>query len=75
LTFGKAESDLSDTNKREELDAVIKEARAQLLKSLLLLPNIPDDDPRIASLDPPFKVQLRKMSKEMLIEEEVRRRK
>ena len=70
-----AESELSDPKKREELDAIIKEARTQLLKSLLLPTNIPDDDHRLMSLVPPFKVQLRQASKTTLIEEEVRRRK
>jgi DnaJ family protein C protein 8 len=70
-----AESELSDPKKREELDAVIKEARTQLLKSLSLPTSMPDDDPRIRSLAPPFKVQLRQASKTMLIEEEVQRRK
>jgi len=70
----KAESELSDPAKREELDAVIKEARTQLLRSLLLPPNIPDDDQRLKDLVPPFKVQLRQASKTTLIEEEVRRR-
>jgi len=70
----KSESDLSDPGKREELDAVIKEARTQLLRSLSLPTNISDDDHRLKDLDPPFKTQLRQTSKTVLIEEEVRRR-
>jgi len=34
----------------------------------------PDDHPRLKGLTPPFKAQLRAKSKELLIEEEVRRR-
>ncbi|KAF9644888.1 DnaJ-domain-containing protein [Thelephora ganbajun] len=71
----KAESELSDPKKREELDAVIKEARAQLLRSLSLPTSILDDDQTLKNLVPPFKTQLRQASKAMLIEEEVRRRK
>lgn len=70
----KAESELSDPGKREELDAIIKEARTQLLKSLSLPTNTPDDDQRLKELDPPYKTQLRQVSKTTLIEEEVRRR-
>jgi len=70
----KAESELSDPAKREELDAVIKEARTQLLKSLSFPTNIADDDQRLKDLAPPFKSQLRQASKNVLIEEEVRRR-
>ncbi|KAG1887005.1 DnaJ-domain-containing protein [Suillus subluteus] len=55
----KAESELSDTAKREALDATIAEARLQLLRRLV----------------PSFKVQLRAKVKDLLIEEEVRRRK
>ncbi|TDL25789.1 DnaJ-domain-containing protein [Rickenella mellea] len=71
----KAESELSETARREELDAVIKEARIQLLKSLSLPSSVKDDDPRLKTVKPPFKTQLRAKAKEMLIEEEVRRRK
>ena len=69
-----SESELSDPAKREELDAVIKEARTQLLKSLSLPASISDDDQRLQDLDPPFKSQLRQISKTVFIEEEVRRR-
>jgi DnaJ homolog subfamily C member 8 len=75
LLLSQAESELSDTKKREELDAVIKQARVQLLKSLSLPSSIADDDPRIASLNPPFKDRIRQVSKDLLIEEELRRRK
>ncbi|EIW57551.1 DnaJ-domain-containing protein [Trametes versicolor FP-101664 SS1] len=71
----KAESELSDKQKREELDAVIHQARAILLKALTLPLNTRDDDPRLKSLTPPWKQQLLTKAKEMLIDEEVRRRK
>ncbi|EIM91069.1 DnaJ-domain-containing protein [Stereum hirsutum FP-91666 SS1] len=71
----KAESELSDPAKREELDATISQARIQLLKSLSLPPSTTDDDPKLKDLKPPYKAQLRAKSKDMLIEEELRRRK
>ncbi|PFH52928.1 hypothetical protein AMATHDRAFT_138681 [Amanita thiersii Skay4041] len=71
----KAESELSDKAKREELDAVINQARILVLKSLQLPTSTPDGDPKLKNLDLPFKARLRTQSKELLIEEELRRRK
>jgi DnaJ family protein C protein 8 len=45
-----------------------------LLKGLSLPTSTPDDHPRLKGLTPPFKAQLRQKSKELLIEEEVQRR-
>jgi DnaJ family protein C protein 8 len=70
----KAESELGDTAKREELDAAINQARSILLKGLSLPTSTLDDHPRLKDLTPPFKTQLRQKSKEILIEEELRRR-
>ncbi|KAI0001472.1 DnaJ-domain-containing protein [Russula compacta] len=70
----KAEGELGDTAKREELDAAINQARLTLLKGLSLPTSTPDDHPRLKGLTPPFKAQLRQKSKEILIEEELRRR-
>ncbi|KAI0078798.1 DnaJ-domain-containing protein [Panus rudis PR-1116 ss-1] len=71
----KAESELSDEKKREELNAAIRQARIMLLRSLNLPTTLEDDDPRLKELSPPWKEQLRAQSKELLIDEEVRRRK
>jgi len=71
----KAESELSDKDKREEVDAVINQARTLLLKSLNLPTTIPPSDPRLKSLNPPWRQQLLAKAKELLIDEEVRRRK
>ncbi|GLB40319.1 putative dnaJ molecular chaperone homology domain [Lyophyllum shimeji] len=71
----KAESELSDKDKREDLDAVIKQARSLVLKALNLPLSTADNDPQLKGLQPPFKVRLRLQSKELLIDEEVRRRK
>lgn len=73
--FDQAESELSDKAKREEIDAVINQARAILLKSLLLPTTTPDSDPRLRNLAPPWRQQLLAKAKELLIDEEVRRRK
>lgn len=70
-----AESDLSDKDKREILDALIRQARTALLKDLQLPAYTEDDDARLTSLQPSFKTQLRAKSKELLIDEEVARRK
>jgi DnaJ family protein C protein 8 len=70
-----AESELSDKPKRDELDGVINEARSQLLKALNLPTSITDSDPRLLDLDPPFKVRLKAQSKQLLIDEELLRRK
>jgi DnaJ family protein C protein 8 len=54
---------------------VIAQARVEILKAVNLPTSISDDDPRVKALHPHFKAQLRGKSKDMLIEEEVRRRK
>ncbi|KAF8632273.1 hypothetical protein AX15_002015 [Amanita polypyramis BW_CC] len=71
----KAESELSDKAKREELDAVINQARTLVLKALELPTSTPDSDPELKNLNPSFHVRLKAQSKELLIEEELRRRK
>ncbi|KAI0784603.1 DnaJ-domain-containing protein [Abortiporus biennis] len=71
----KAESELSDQKKRDELDAVIKQARILLLRGLQLPTTTEDDDDKLRELNPPWKEQLRAKTKELLIDEELRRRK
>jgi len=71
----KAESELSDKAKREELDAVINQARILILKALGFSTSTPVSDPKLKGLEPSFKVRMRAQSKELLIEEELRRRK
>ena len=74
-TISQAESELSDKDKREELDAVINQARLLVLKALQLPTSTTDSDPNLYGLDPPFRTRLRAQSKQLLIDEEVRRRK
>jgi len=71
----KAESELSDKAQREELDAVINQARNLVLKALNLPISTSNSDHKLQGLDPPFKTRLRAQSKQLLIDEEVRRRK
>ncbi|KAJ8521381.1 hypothetical protein ONZ45_g1950 [Pleurotus djamor] len=71
----KAESELADKAKREELDAVLNQARILVLKSVELPASTPLNDPRVLALKPPYKARLKQQAKDMLIEEEVRRRK
>ena len=70
----KAESELSDKDKRENLDGIIKAARNEILKELQLPTTAGDDHPKLKDLKPPFKEQLRAKSKQVLIDEELRRR-
>ncbi|KAF7374799.1 J domain-containing protein spf31 [Mycena sanguinolenta] len=71
----KAESELSDEAKRENIDAIIAQARSLILKSLSLPLTTPNTDPALRRLDPSFKVRMRAQVKELLIDEELRRRK
>jgi len=71
----KAESDLSDEKKRPNLDAVIAESRIMVLKSLSLPSSTPSSDPALRNLNPSFKTRVRAQTKDLLIEEELRRRK
>ncbi|OSD06567.1 DnaJ-domain-containing protein [Trametes coccinea BRFM310] len=71
----KAESELSDKTKREELDAVINQAKNMLLRAQGLPLNTKEDDPRLKNLTPSWRQQFLAKAKELLIDEEVRRRK
>lgn len=77
ISSDQAESELSDPPKREDLDAVITEARILLLREMN--PPLPsstlDSDPAIRKLGKAWKTMMREKSKELLIDEEVRRRK
>lgn len=51
------------------------QARVVLLKSLQLPTTTADNDPKLKELNPPWRQQFLAQAKELLIEEEVRRRK
>ncbi|KAJ1307358.1 hypothetical protein OPQ81_001463 [Rhizoctonia solani] len=71
----KAEAELLDQAKRDELDAVMLEARSQTLKANSLPSGTNDNDSRVLALVPSFKEQIRARARDILIDEEVRRRK
>jgi len=70
----KAEAELSDEKKREALDAALKQARVEALKSLSMPTSIQDDDHRLEEVRAKFKETIRTKSKQILMEEEARRR-
>lgn len=76
-TIPQAESELSDSKRREDIDAVINQARILLLREMKppLPSTTPDSDPAIKSFGKEWKAMVRSRSRDMLIEEEVRRRK
>lgn len=53
----------------------MNQARIVLLKDLQLPTSTPDNDPKLKELNPPWRQQFLAKAKELLIEEEVRRRK
>ncbi|CAG7849207.1 SubName: Full=Uncharacterized protein {ECO:0000313/EMBL:CCA70778.1} [Serendipita indica DSM 11827] len=70
----KAESEVQDKDKRENLDAVVKQARIELLRAMNLPTSTPDDHVKLKGLTPPWRQQLKDKTKAMLIDEELRRR-
>lgn len=70
----KAESELSDKDKRLDIDSTILFARTEILKALSIPASAPDNDPRLFRLEPSLKDQIRQKTKELLIDEELRRR-
>ncbi|KAH8090736.1 hypothetical protein HD553DRAFT_303230 [Filobasidium floriforme] len=74
----KAEAMLGDKDKRDEVDAVMRHARVQVLKPLFPpgtnTSEVPDDDPRLTALDPPLDMQVKKKAREVFVEEELLKR-
>ncbi|RSH92735.1 hypothetical protein EHS25_008181 [Saitozyma podzolica] len=73
----KAEGQLSEPSKRAEIDAIMTHSRTLVLKSILgtgYSIGIADTDPRLANLTPSFDLQIRAKAKEVLIEDELSRR-
>ncbi|KAK4688467.1 hypothetical protein P7C73_g1654, partial [Tremellales sp. Uapishka_1] len=73
----KAEGILSDTAQRAEVDTVMTHSRILVLRSILPAgtpTNIPETDPRITGLKPPLDAQIRLKAREVLIEEELSKR-
>lgn len=69
-----AEAELSDEKKREALDAALRAARVDTLKLMNLPTSISDDDHRLDDVRLSFKEKLRLRCKQILVEDEARRR-
>lgn len=65
---------LLDEKKRNSLDEVVMSARILCLRELGLPANIDSNDDRLSGLMPSFDERVRKGTKEMMIDDEVRRR-
>lgn len=71
----KAETELLDLPRRKTLDESIYDARMLILREMSLLPSVSDDHEKLRALkDPPLRERVRKKVKEMLIDDELRRR-
>ncbi|WVN85566.1 uncharacterized protein L203_100714 [Cryptococcus depauperatus CBS 7841] len=73
----KAHDQLITEDKRRDIDMIMKHARTQVLKTILgsgFTTNVSDDDPRLANLSPPFDQQIRAKGREILVEDELARR-
>ena len=71
----KASTLLLDEEKRKKLDETVMEARVLVLRELSLPADTPGDDERIRGLRPPFEEMVRKKTKEVMVDDELRRRK
>lgn len=71
----KASSALLDEAKRKVLDETVMDARLVVLRSLNLPPTTPSDDPKLQVLEPSFQQQIRTQTKELMIDDELRKRK
>jgi DnaJ family protein C protein 8 len=79
----KAQAQLSDPISRKEIDSMVKHARIRVLKTYVssdradgrLIPvgyeKVTDDDERLQNLSPSFDLQIRHKVKEVLVEEEL----
>ena len=65
---------MNDPQRRYKIDCVVSDARTLLIKQLNLPIGVHDDHPTIKDLKPPFKVQVKMKMKDILIEDELRRR-
>ncbi|KIR67486.1 chaperone regulator [Cryptococcus bacillisporus CA1873] len=73
----KAHDHLADPAKRKDIDMIMTHARTQVLKSILgdgYSTTVSDDDPRLTNLSPPFEQQVRAKGREILVEDELARR-
>ncbi|CCF53746.1 hypothetical protein NDA11_001249 [Ustilago hordei] len=71
----KASSHLLDEEKRKTLDETVMDARLMVLKELNLAFATAYDDPRLANLSPSWEERVRAATKELMVDDELRRRK
>ncbi|SNX81341.1 uncharacterized protein MEPE_00046 [Melanopsichium pennsylvanicum] len=71
----KASSHLLDEEKRKVLDETVMDARLMVLKELNLPFATPYDDVRLTNLTPTWDERVRKATKELMVDDELRRRK
>lgn len=72
----KASTHLLDEEKRKALDETVLSARMLVLREQLNLPpTLPSDSPQLQGLRPSFEERVRKATKELMIDDELRRRK
>lgn len=69
-----ASTHLLDENKRRSLDEVVVLARTLCLKELGLPADTNGDDRRLQGITPPFEERVRRGTKEIMIDDELRRR-
>lgn len=72
----KASSHLLDEDKRKALDETVMSARVLVLREQLNLPaSLSSDSPQLHGLCPTFEERVRKATKELMIDDELRKRK
>lgn len=71
----KASSHLLDEDKRKALDETVLDARLMVLKELNLPFSTAHDDPRLNNLTPSWDERVRGATKELMVDDELRRRK
>ncbi|CEQ41676.1 SPOSA6832_03397 [Sporobolomyces salmonicolor] len=71
----KASTELTDSTKRKPLDETIQDARMLVLREVGLKPDVPDDHEKLRAMrDPDLRERVRRKIKEILIDDELRRR-
>ncbi|KAK9893611.1 chaperone regulator [Cystobasidium minutum MCA 4210] len=70
----KAQTDLLNAEKRKLIDKTLADARMLILRSLNLPPETPDTHDKVRFLLPPMRERVKQKAKEILIDDELRRR-
>ncbi|GAA6059715.1 hypothetical protein JCM10212_000243 [Sporobolomyces blumeae] len=71
----KASTELADPTKRAPLDETLQDARMLVLREVGLKPDVSDSHDKVVAMkDPDFKERVRRKAKEIMIDDELRRR-